>query len=115
MKITEYSKNGFFSIILFYVLSDLITTYYALPYGYEGNPLLSSMLYDTGFYTLIIAKIAFFVFLVIVYEICLKKNVYAWFFTKNSIITIGMFLTLSNGFVITTGYDLITIFGMVFS
>ena len=71
------------------------------------------MLYGMGFHTLIAAKIGFLVLLVAVYEHCLKKNVYAWGFTKHCIVTIGMFLTFSNTFVIITGYDLITIFGMV--
>ena len=112
MKLSDYLKNGFFDIILFYVIGDLITTYYALPNGCEGNPFLSPMLYGMGFYTLIIAKILFLIFLVAVYEICLKTNVYAWFFTKHCIISIGMFLTFSNTFVIVFGYDLITVFGL---
>lgn len=115
MKFSEYFKNGFLDIVLFYVIGDLITTYCALPNGYESNPFLAPMLYGMGFYTLIAAKIFFILFLVVVYEKCLKKNVYAWFFTKYFIITIGMFLTFSNTFVIVFGYDLITVFGLLVS
>lgn len=115
MKFQDYFKNGFVDITLFCVIGDLITTYYALPYGYEANQFLAPMLYGMGFYTLIAAKIFFLIFLVVMYETSLKSNVYAWFFTKHCIITIGMFLTFSNTFVVVTGYDLITIFGSIVS
>lgn len=113
MKLSEYSNNGFLDIVLFYVIGDLITTYYTLPFGFEGNPFLAPMLYGIGFHTLVAAKIFFIVLLVIVYENCLKTSVHAWFFTKYYIITIGMFLTFSNTFVIMFGYDLITIFSSI--
>lgn len=113
LKVSDYFKNGFFDITLFYVIGDLITTYYALPFGYEANPLLAPMLYNIGFQTLIVAKILFAILLVIIYETCLKSNIYAWFFTKYYIISIGMFLTFSNTFVIVFGYDLITVFEFV--
>lgn len=115
MKLSEYFKNGFFDIILFYVIGDLITTYYALQVGHESNPFLAPMLYAMGFYTLIAAKALFLVVLITIYEIGLKHHVYAWFFTKHYVITIGMFLTFSNTFVIVFGYDLITVFGFIIS
>ena len=113
LKISDYFKNGFFDITLFYVIGDLTTTYYALPFGYEANPLLAPMLYNIGFQTLIAAKILFLLFLVIFYEVGFKHYAYAWFFTRDYVITIGIFLTFSNTFVIVFGYDLITVFEFV--
>ena len=102
----DYAKNGFLSIVLFYIIGDLITTYYALSYGYENNDFLASMIYGIGFYTLIVGKIVFLLLLIIVYEKNLKNNVYAWGITKYFIISVGIFLTLNNTFVIVFGFDL---------
>lgn len=109
-----FFKSGFFSIILFYVIGDLVTTYYGLAVGYESNPLMAPLLYSYGFQALIVAKIIFLIGLVFVYE-KIKLNVIGWKFTKNAVVSLGVFLTVSNTCVIVYGYDLITIFGLIVS
>jgi hypothetical protein len=96
------------------VIGDLVTTYYGLAVGYESNPLMAPLLYNYGFYTLIMAKIIFLAWLVIVYE-KIKLNTVGWNFTKNAVVSLGVFLTVSNTCVIVYGYDLITIFGLIVS
>lgn len=107
-----FFKSGFFSIILFYVIGDLVTTYYGLAVGYESNPLMAPLLYNYGFQALIMVKIVFLIGLVFVYE-KIKLNVVGWKFTKNAVISLGVFLTASNACAIVFGYDLITVFGLI--
>ena len=109
-----FFKSGFFSIILFYVIGDLVTTYYGLAVGYESNPLMAPLLCSYGFQALIMVKIVFLIGLVFVYE-KIKLNVTGWKFTKNAVISLGVFLTASNACAIVFGYDLITVFGLIVS
>lgn len=112
MKLSEYLKNGFFEIVLFYVIGDLVTTYYGLSVGFESNPLMAPLLYNYGFYTLIMVKIIFLIGLVFVYE-KIKLNTVGWKFTKNAVVSLGVFLTVSNTCAVIFGHDLITVFGLV--
>jgi len=89
--------NKIIWIFLIYVVGDVVTTYLALPYGSEGNPLISWVLTITGFTGLIILKIVYVVFIYYTAEYLISRGyLKLWNFTANTIIIMGIIIMINN-------------------
>ena len=97
-------------VIAFYVIGDLLTTYYAITYGYgyEANGVLALFLSTYGFFSLLMLKLVFLLVLYVNYHL---KDGYTtcWNFTRYSTTALGIILTASNLFVIRTGTALLEV------
>ena len=101
-------------IIAFYIIGDILTTWFAITYGYgyEGNSLPSTVISEYGFAGLTILKLMVLIFLYLCY-IMDKKSKMGWKFGKHSINIMGILLVASNMTVILFGHSLFNIVGVV--
>ena len=105
----SFLKHELAYIILFYAIGDVVTTYYALPYGYESNTFVCSLLsYGTiGVLLLFLLKFAFVGYLYFIGKLIKKTDYkFAWIFIKTTIFGVGLLATVSNTLVILTGYNI---------
>lgn len=98
-------------IILFYVIGDWMTTWYALPEAYEGNPIPALILEKYGIYHLLLLKVLF-IFLLFFCSGTIKTSPRKWAFTKHMIEGTGVVLTVSNLMVILGGMSLFQAVGL---
>ena len=106
-------------VMIFYVLGDWITTVYAMEYGYEGNFFLSRVISMYGIHSILVLKLLFLVVL-FWYYLSVVRLGSKWAFTmwdasKDSIAVLGIFLTVSNLFVIYFGNSLFQMLGVISS
>ena len=104
-------------IFLFYVMGDTITTYYGLKLGHVELNTIPSMIFqhsEYGIYVILILKLFFFVIIYFVMKYLLKHSYTKEFHILGiSIITMGVFLTLSNSVVLITGYNVFQLLGLM--
>jgi len=99
-------------IILFYVIGDWASTFYALPFGTEYNPVPAMILEKYGIYHLLLIKIAFIVLLFYVAPV-IKTSKGRWTLTKHIIESVGIFVTANNLMVVWYGISLVETLGLV--
>jgi len=99
-------------IILFYVLGDWLTTWYAIPFAYEENPILAFVLDKYGIFPLLYLKIIF-LFLLFFCAGVIKNSPFKWSFTKRFIEISGLILTISNLRVIWGSPSLFQVIGLL--
>ena len=99
-------------IILFYVIGDWASTFYALPLGKEYNPVPAMILENYGIYHLLLIKIAF-IFLLFYVAPIIKTSNGRWELTKHIIEFIGVLVTVNNFMVVWYGISLIETLGLV--
>ena len=99
-------------IILFYVIGDWASTFYALPFGTEYNPVPAMILENYGIYHLLLIKIAFVLLLFYVAPI-IKTSQGRWELTKHIIESVGVLVTVNNLMVVWHGSSLIEALGLV--
>lgn len=99
-------------IILFYVIGDWASTFYALPFGSEYNPVPAMILENYGIYHLLLIKIAFIMLLFYVAPI-IKTSTGRWNLTKHIIESVGILVTINNLMVVWYGASLIETVGLV--
>ena len=95
-------------IFVIYVIGDIITTYLALPYGHEGNPIIAAVLGAAGFAGLIVLKTMYVLMLYYVAESLISRG-YArlWNVTANAVILIGIVIMINNLNIYLTGIGVI--------
>jgi hypothetical protein len=115
----SYTKNSFRTylydirfIILFYVIGDWASTFYALPFGTEYNPVPAMILENYGIYHLLLIKVAFILLLFYVAPI-IKVSKGRWTLTKRIIESVGILVTVNNLMVVWYGSSLIESLGLV--
>ena len=95
-------------IALIYCVGDIITTYLALPYGSEGNPIISNALRVSGFTGLIVFKILYIVFLYYAANKMIGAGYLKfWHFTTRVIVIIGLAIIINNTNVYLNGIGVI--------
>ncbi|WP_440947313.1 hypothetical protein ACSAZL_03295 [Methanosarcina sp. T3] len=99
-------------IILFYVIGDWASTFYALPFGTEYNPVPAMILEKYGIYHLLLIKIAFILLLFYVAPV-IKTSKERWNLTKHIIESVGVLVTANNLMVIWYGISLVETLGLV--
>ncbi|MFP4655926.1 MAG: DUF5658 family protein [Methanohalobium sp.] len=101
-------------IIAFYIIGDILTTWFAITYGYgyEGNSLPSAVISEYGFTGLTLLKLLVLIFLYFCY-IMDKKSKKGWKLGKHSINIMGVLLVASNITVILFGHSFFSIVGVV--
>ncbi len=99
-------------IILFYVIGDWASTFYALPFGTEYNPVPAMILENYGIYHLLLIKIAFVLLLFYVAPI-IQTSQGRWELTKRIIESVGVLVTVNNLMVVWYGSSLIETLGLV--
>ncbi|MCQ1535272.1 hypothetical protein FTO70_06120 [Methanosarcina sp. KYL-1] len=114
-----FSKDSFFYylheirfIIVFYVIGDWASTYYAMPFGREFNPLPAMIIEKYGIFYLLILKIVLILSLFLLFPL-IKKFPRKWVFTKHIIELLGVMATINNIMVIWYDNSLIQIMGLV--
>lgn len=101
-------------IIAFYIIGDILTTWFAITYGYgyEGNSIPSTVISEYGFAGLTILKLLVLIFLYLCY-IMDKKSKMGWKFGKHSVNVMGILLVASNITVILFGHSFFSMLGAV--
>lgn len=99
-------------IILFYVLGDWLTTWYAIPYAYEGNPIPAMVLEKYGIFHLLYLKFLF-IFILFFCAGVIKNSPSRWAFTKHFIELAGLVLTVSNLMVVWVGISIFQAIGLI--
>ncbi|AAM07030.1 TPA: hypothetical protein HA338_06970 [Methanosarcina acetivorans] len=99
-------------IILFYVIGDWASTFYALPFGTEYNPVPAMILEKYGIYHLLLIKIAFILLLFYVAP-AIKTSKERWTLTKHVIESVGILVTANNLMVVWYGISLVETLGLV--
>jgi len=99
-------------IILFYVIGDWASTVYALPFGVEYNSVPAMILENYGIYHLLLIKIVFILLLFYISPM-IQVSKFRWAFTKHTIESIGILVTLNNLLVAFNGNSLIQLFRLV--
>ena len=99
-------------IILFYVIGDWASTVYALPFGSEYNSVPAMILQNYGIYHLLLIKIGFILLLFYIAPM-IQVSKLRWAFTKHTIESIGILVTLNNLLVAFNGNSLIQLFKLV--
>lgn len=99
-------------IILFYVIGDWASTFYALPFGTEYNPVPAMILENYGIYHLLLIKFVFVLLLFYVSPI-IKTSQGRWELTKHIIESVGVLVTVNNLMVVWYGSSLIETLGLL--
>ncbi|HIH75310.1 MAG TPA: hypothetical protein HA306_09175 [Methanosarcina sp.] len=99
-------------IILFYVIGDWASTFYALPFGTEYNPVPAMILENYGIYHLLLIKVAFVLLLFYVSPV-IKTSKGRWELTKHIIESVGILVTVNNLMVVWYGISLVETLGLV--
>ncbi|AKB19489.1 MULTISPECIES: DUF5658 family protein [unclassified Methanosarcina] len=99
-------------IILFYVIGDWVSTFYALPFGTEYNPIPAMILENYGIYHLLLIKIVFVLLLFYVAPL-IKTSKERWALTKHIIESVGILVTINNLMVVWYGVSLVETVGLV--
>jgi hypothetical protein len=99
-------------IILFYVIGDWASTFYALPFGTEYNPVPAMILEEYGIYHLLLIKVAFILLLFYVAPV-IKTSKGRWELTKHIIESVGILVTVNNLMVVWYGSSLIETLGLI--
>ncbi|MHC1757072.1 MAG: hypothetical protein AB9861_16855 [Methanosarcina sp.] len=99
-------------IILFYVIGDWASTFYALPFGTEYNPVPAMILEKYGIYHLLLIKFAFILLLFYVAPV-IKTSKGRWELTKHIIESVGILVTVNNLMVVWYGSSLIETLGLL--
>lgn len=101
-------------IIAFYIFGDILTTWFAITYGYgyEGNSLPSAVISEYGFTGLTLLKLLVLIFLYFCY-IMDKKSKLGWELGKHTVNLMGIILVASNLAVILFGFSFFSIVGAV--
>ncbi len=115
----SYTRNSLWTylydirfIILFYVIGDWASTFYALPFGTEYNPVPAMILENYGIYHLLLIKFAFILLLFYVAPI-IKASKGRWELTKRIIESVGILVTINNLMVVWYGSSLIESLGLI--
>lgn len=108
-EITFYNVFGdLYWVFLFYVIGDVVTTYCILPYGIEGNPIMSWVIATTGFTGLIVVKIIFMIMMYYTSGYMISRGyLNIWKLLVKIIIVLGIILTVNNIAVYLTGIGVI--------
>ncbi|WP_440956315.1 hypothetical protein ACSAZK_05115 [Methanosarcina sp. Mfa9] len=113
----NYSKVSFHSfvheirfIIIFYIIGDWASTWYAMPYGEEFNPLPALILEHYGIFSLLVLKIILVFGLFFIFPI-IKLFPAKWIFTKHVIEFLGILATVNNIMVVWYGNSFIQAMG----
>lgn len=116
---TYFSKAKFLEyiyeirfIILFYVIGDLISTYYAMPVGQEFNPFPAMVIEKYGIFYLMVLKIGLILGFFFIFP-GVAKYPRKWFFTKRIIELFGVLATVNNIMVILYQNSLIQAIGLI--
>ena len=89
-------------------IGDIITTYIALPYGSEGNPIISGILKVSGFTGLIVIKIIYIIFLYYIANTMINTGYLKfWHFTARVIVIMGLAIIVNNMIIYLTGIGMI--------
>lgn len=114
-KIMLKLRRDLLLIFIFYVIGDVVSTYYALPNGYETSIVVITILNTKySFLLLITFKILFLVYLRYVGEYLINNNYEnVWKILANSIVLFGIILTINNTCVIYTGLNLFQHIGII--
>lgn len=99
-------------IILFYVIGDWASTFFALPFGKEYNSVPAMILENYGIYHLLLIKIGFILLLFFIAPM-IKVSKYRWAVTKHIIEFIGIMVTINNLMVVFNGNSLVQAIGLV--
>lgn len=102
------SINDFFRdvryILIFYVIGDLLTTFFALETGtgYEANFIIAGLLENYGYYSIVLLKLFFLSFCFADY-LYLKSRGYCsmWNLTRHMIAILGILVVINNLLVIS--------------
>ena len=115
----NYSRVSFHSfvyevrfIIIFYIIGDWASTWYALPYGEEFNPLPALILEHYGIYSLLLLKIILILGLFFIFPL-IKLFPVKWIFTKRVIEFLGIMATINNIMVVWYANSFIQAMGWV--
>ncbi|MBP2029453.1 hypothetical protein J2755_000373 [Methanohalophilus levihalophilus] len=97
-------------MILFYVLGDFLSTYWALNYGFEQNGFLALAMEHFGIGILFIFKMIFILFAYWTYrqlrDSDMKERDTIWNYSKNAITFAGAFLVVNNMMVVVARISL---------
>ncbi len=101
-------------IILFYVLGDFLSTYWALNYGFEQNGFLALAMEHFGIGILLLFKLFFILFAYWTYrqlrDSDMKSRDTIWSYSKNAIAFAGAFLVANNMLVVVAKISLTDLF-----
>ena len=99
-------------ILLFYVLGDWLTTFYALQYGNEGNAIPAMILNKFGIFALLFVKLFFVAVLYFCY-LSFTNHQRNWDILKFAVIAVGVFAVVNNLLVVICGTSLIQMMGII--
>lgn len=99
-------------IIIFYIIGDWASTWYALPYGEEANPIPAWILEQYGIFYLLVLKVVLILGLFLIYPL-IKAFPVKWVFTKHFVELMGFMATINNIMVVWYGNSLIQAVGWV--